>query len=160
MSLTARAGLAFIVSIFLPAAAMAQTGPSEPQVIAGASTAKITIGQKKLAGYAVRYFNDMVAPTKSFRAPTDKERVALQDLADQLAPHEGSRDAKALQDIVYAVGNAHAFDPLRDWFGAIYQVLLGAEQGPRFGSFIALYGVAETRKLIADALAGKLLKAA
>ena len=53
MSLTARAGLAFIVSIFLPAAAMAQTGPSEPQVIAGASTAKITIGQKKLAGYAV-----------------------------------------------------------------------------------------------------------
>jgi lysyl-tRNA synthetase class 1 len=49
---------------------------------------------------------------------------------------------------------------LRDWFGAIYQVLLGSEQGPRFGSFIALYGVNETRKLIADALAGKLVKAA
>ena len=49
---------------------------------------------------------------------------------------------------------------VRDWFGAIYQVLLGADQGPRFGSFIALYGVAETRQLIADALAGKLLKAA
>jgi lysyl-tRNA synthetase class 1 len=113
----------------------------------------------RLAGYAVAYFNDRVAPTKSFRAPTDRERAALQDLADQLAPHEGSRDARALQDIVYAVGNTHAFEPLRDWFGAIYQVLLGAEQGPRFGSFIALYGVAETRRLIADALAGKLLKA-
>ena len=114
----------------------------------------------RLAGYAVAYFNDRVAPTKSFRAPTEKERAALQDLADQLAAHEGSRDAKMLQDLVYAVGNAHHFDPLRDWFGAIYQVLLGAEQGPRFGSFVALYGVAETRQLIADALAGKLLKAA
>ena len=52
------------------------------------------------------------------------------------------------------------FEPLRDWFGAIYAVLLGADQGPRFGSFIALYGVEETRKLIADALAGKLLATA
>ncbi|CAN7153631.1 lysine--tRNA ligase [Devosia sp. LjRoot16] len=113
----------------------------------------------RLAGYAVRYFNDEVKPTKTFRAPTDKERAALQDLADQLAGKE-ALEAKELQDIVYAVGNAHAFDPLRDWFGAIYQVLLGADQGPRFGSFIALYGVAETRKLIADALAGKLVTAA
>jgi lysyl-tRNA synthetase class 1 len=112
----------------------------------------------RLAGYAVRYFNDEVKPTKTFRAPTDKERAALADLADQLAGKD-ALDAKELQDIVYAVGNAHAFDPLRDWFGAIYQVLLGADQGPRFGSFIALYGVEETRKLIADALAGKLVTA-
>ena len=114
----------------------------------------------RLAGYAVRYFNDRVKPTKSFRAATDKERAALQDLADQLAPFEGSRSAEDLQNLVYEVGKAHAFEPLRDWFGAIYQVLLGADQGPRFGSFIALYGVAETRRLIADALAGKLLRAA
>ncbi|HEX4296936.1 MAG TPA: lysine--tRNA ligase [Devosia sp.] len=113
----------------------------------------------KLAGYAVRYFNDRVKPTKTFRAPTEKERVALQDLSDRLAAFEGSTDAEALQNLVYEVGKAHAFEPLRDWFGAIYQVLLGADQGPRFGSFIALYGVAETRRLIADALAGKLLKA-
>lgn len=113
----------------------------------------------RLAAYAVRYFLDEVLPTKHFRAPTEKERAALQDLHDQLAGKE-ALDAKALQDIVYAVGNAHKFDPLRDWFGAIYQVLLGADQGPRFGSFIALYGVNETRKLIADALAGKLVTAA
>ena len=110
----------------------------------------------RLAGYAVRYFNDEVKPTKTFRAPTGKERAALQDLADQLAGKD-SLDAKELQDIVYAVGNAHQFEPLRDWFAAIYQVLLGADQGPRFGSFIALYGVEETRSLIADALAGKLV---
>jgi lysyl-tRNA synthetase class 1 len=113
----------------------------------------------RLVGYAVRYFEDEVRPTKSFRAPTDKERAALQDLHDQLEGKD-TLDAKELQDIVYAVGNAHNFDPLRDWFGAIYQVLLGADQGPRFGSFVALYGVAETRKLIEDALAGKLVKAA
>jgi lysyl-tRNA synthetase class 1 len=111
----------------------------------------------RLADYAVRYFNDEVKPTKTFRAPTDKERAALQDLHDQLAGKE-ALDAKQLQDIVYAVGNTHKFEPLRDWFGAIYGVLLGAEQGPRFGSFIALYGVNETRKLIEDALAGKLVK--
>jgi lysyl-tRNA synthetase class 1 len=114
----------------------------------------------RLAGYAVRYFNERVRPTKVFRAPTDKERAALADLSDQLARYEGSTDAEALQNLVYEVGKAHGFEPLRDWFGAIYQVLLGSEQGPRFGSFIALYGVAETRRLIADALAGKLLKAA
>ena len=112
----------------------------------------------RLVGYAVRYFNDEVKPTKVFRAPTDKERAALQDLRDQLEGKE-ALDAKELQDIVYAVGNTHRFEPLRDWFTAIYQVLLGADQGPRFGSFIALYGVPETRALIADALAGKLVKA-
>ena len=113
----------------------------------------------RLAAYAVAYFNDEVKPTKVFRVPTDGERAALQDLYDQLAGKE-ALDAKELQDVVYAVGNAHQFVPLRDWFGAIYEVLLGADQGPRFGSFIALYGVPETRTLIADALAGKLVKAA
>ncbi len=99
-------------------------------------------------------------PTKTFRAPTDKERAALADLARQLAPYEGSTDSEALQNLVYEFGKAHQFEPLRDWFGAIYSVLLGADQGPRFGSFIALYGVNETRQLIEDALAGKLVKAA
>ena len=122
-------------------------------------TAKTNPELDRLASYAVRYFQDEVLPTKSFRAPTDKERAALADLAAQLEGKE-ALDAKSLQDTVYAVGNAHAFEPLRDWFGAIYQVLLGADQGPRFGSFIALYGVTETRTLIADALAGKLVSAA
>lgn len=112
----------------------------------------------KLAGYAVRYFNDRVKPTKSFRVPTDKERAALQDLHDQLVGKD-NWSAEDLQNLIYEVGKAHQFEPLRDWFAAIYQVLLGADQGPRFGSFVALYGVKETRQLIADALAGKLLKA-
>ena len=59
--------------------------------------------------------------------------------------------------MVFAVGKEHGFEPLRDWFAALYQVLLGADQGPRFGGFIALYGVDETRDLIRDALDGKLV---
>ncbi|HVY50257.1 MAG TPA: lysine--tRNA ligase [Devosia sp.] len=114
----------------------------------------------RLAGYAVRYFLDEVRPTKTFRAPTDKERAAMEDLARQLAVKVDSTDAEDLQNLTYEVGKAHHFEPLKEWFQALYQVLLGSEQGPRFGSFIALYGVDETRKLIADALAGKLVAAA
>ncbi|MEX0627433.1 MAG: lysine--tRNA ligase, partial [Cucumibacter sp.] len=94
-----------------------------------------------LVGFAVKYFEDFVKPAKRFRPPSDKERAALQLLADRLAPLEGSTDAKAIQDEVYAIGNEQKFEPLRDWFKAIYRVLLGADQGPRFGSFIAVYGV-------------------
>ena len=96
-------------------------------------------------------------PEKTFRAPTEIEAQALKALYDALEPEIGSVDGKALQDVVYAVGNAYPFENLRDWFKAIYQVLLGADQGPRFGSFIALYGVENTRRLIEKGLAGELM---
>ncbi len=108
------------------------------------------------AEFAVRYFNDFVAPTRVFRAPDDKEGAALADLAEQLRAWDGGLDAEALQSLVFAVGKAHEFEPLRDWFKAIYEVLLGASQGPRFGGFIALYGVDETVALIEKGLAGEL----
>ena len=107
------------------------------------------------AGFAVRYYNDFVKPTRKFRAPSDLEREALMDLRDQLANWQGEADADALQSLVFACGRER-FDPMRDWFTALYEVLLGASQGPRFGGFIALYGVKETVQLIDDALAGKL----
>jgi lysyl-tRNA synthetase class 1 len=112
------------------------------------------------AGHAVRYYEDKVAPFKTYRAPDDQERAALTDLRGRLlawtgAP-DGAEEAGALQDMVFAVGNDHGFENLRDWFKAIYEVLLGASQGPRFGGFIALYGVAETAALIDRALTGAL----
>lgn len=107
------------------------------------------------AGYAVRYFNDFVKPKRVFRAPTDTERAALEALRAELAAYDGALDDEALQSVVYAVGRDR-FDPLRGWFTALYEVLLGASQGPRFGGFIALYGVAETIALIDAALAGEL----
>ncbi|MGK7651349.1 lysine--tRNA ligase [Roseovarius sp. B08] len=107
------------------------------------------------AGSAVKYYEDFVAPTKTYRAPTELEREALTDLRDQLAAYDGPVEDEALQSVVYAVGRDR-FDPLRDWFKAIYETLLGASQGPRFGGFIALYGVDETVALIDRALAGEL----
>lgn len=111
------------------------------------------------AGFAVRYFNDFVAPTRVFRLADEKEAAALGDLAAQLTAWQGGLVAEELQSLVFAVGKAHGFDPLRDWFKALYEVLLGASQGPRFGGFIALYGVTETVELIEKGLAGDLLSA-
>ncbi len=108
------------------------------------------------AGFAVRYFNDFVAPTRTFRQPSDKERAAMEDLRARLVAWDGGLDAEALQTMVFAVGKEHGFEPLRDWFKALYEVLLGASEGPRFGGFIALYGVDETVALIDKGLAGEL----
>jgi len=108
------------------------------------------------AGFAVRYYNDFVKPTKTYRAPDETERAALEALRDALVTYDGPIDDEALQSLVYGVGRDR-FDPLRGWFTALYEVLLGASQGPRFGGFIALYGVAETVALIDKALAGDLL---
>jgi lysyl-tRNA synthetase class 1 len=64
-----------------------------------------------------------------------------------------------IQGEVYAVGKAHEFEPLRGWFAALYEVLLGAAQGPRFGSFAAIYGLTQTIALIEDGAEGRLTQA-
>jgi lysyl-tRNA synthetase class 1 len=109
------------------------------------------------AGSAVRYYNDFVKPSKVYRLPTELEREALEELRDGLKTWQGGTDPEELQSLVFAVGRDR-FEPLRDWFKALYEVLLGASQGPRFGGFIALYGVEETVALIDKALAGELAK--
>jgi lysyl-tRNA synthetase class 1 len=108
-----------------------------------------------LVGYALKYYADFVKPAKVYRSPNEKERAALEDLAARLENWSGPLDAESLQTMVFAVGTERQFEPLRDWFRAIYEVCLGQSQGPRFGGFIALYGVKETAKLIRDAVAGK-----
>jgi lysyl-tRNA synthetase class 1 len=108
------------------------------------------------AEFAVRYYNDFVKPAKTYRAPTDAESAAMQDLANRLKGWTDGLDAELLQSEVFAVGKAHEFENLRDWFKALYETLLGASQGPRFGGFIALYGIDESIKLIEDGIAGRL----
>ena len=139
----------------------------------------------QLAGYALSYYEDFVKPAKVYRAPDDKERAAISDLADGLeafATHlsedkppmdfkfqfggardsvpgyfnvlEGDEGLPAIcQTMTFMVGKTHEFENLRDWFKALYEVLLGQSQGPRFGSFTALYGLQETAELIRSALA-------
>jgi lysyl-tRNA synthetase class 1 len=107
----------------------------------------------RLAGYAINYYEDFVRPTKVFRAPTEMERAALQDLLARLrALPEGCQDAEVIQNEVYAAGKAAGFDPLRLWFTALYEVLLGQSQGPRFGSFAAIFGLDRTMAMIESGL--------
>ena len=123
-----------------------------------------------LVGYAVAYYRDFVAPAKRYRLPDAVERDALTRLADALGTLPTDAAAEDIQAALYDVARAipryqnpaaKGATPERpgvsnDWFAMLYQVLLGEERGPRFGSFVALYGVEATRALIARALAGEL----
>jgi len=130
------------------------------------------------AGHAVRYYKDFVEPHKEFRAPEANEKAALEALATALKSDDAAlaiiaeknaklgkdldlpavdwSDDEFLQSIVFAVGKVHDFEPLRDWFSCLYEVLLGAKQGPRFGGFIALYGREESIALIESGARGEL----
>jgi lysyl-tRNA synthetase class 1 len=118
-----------------------------------------------LVGYAIHYFRDFVLPEKKFREPTDQERVALNDLRDALSQLAADVTAEDIQNVVYEIGRREPFLDHKkkskdgkpgvslDWFNLLYQVLLGQEKGPRFGSFVALYGVQNTVDMIDGALA-------
>jgi len=118
-----------------------------------------------LVGYALNYYRDFVLPTKSFREPTDQERAALMDLRDALSNMPVDATAEAIQDVVYEIGRREPFLDHKkkakdgkpgvslDWFNMLYQVLLGQEKGPRFGSFVAAYGLKNTVDMIDGALA-------
>ena len=104
--------------------------------------------------YALAYFRDFIANSLDHRAPTEMEAAALRDLDARLAALPENADAEAIQNEVYEVGKKHyGKEALRDWFRTLYETLLGTAQGPRMGSFIALYGLGNGRKLIAEALA-------
>jgi len=114
----------------------------------------------RLVDHAIVYYRDFVKPTIRHRAPDETERAALEDLLDVLEKLPDDAVAEAIQTEVYEVGKRHSFESLRHWFTALYEVLLGQSQGPRMGSFVALYGLPETRDLIRRVLAGENLDAA
>ena len=117
-----------------------------------------------LVGYAINYYRDFVLPTKRFREATASERVALTDLRDALARLPDDATAEDIQNVVYEIGRREPFlDHVKkgkdgrpgvslDWFNMLYQVLLGQEKGPRFGSFVAVYGLANSIAMIDAAL--------
>jgi lysyl-tRNA synthetase class 1 len=119
----------------------------------GASPEKLPL-LDHLVGYALAYYRDFVKTAKRYRPPSDQERAALVELDGALGGVAPGATPEEIQNLVYEIGKRHGFANLRDWFKALYEVLLGQSQGPRMGSFIALYGLAETRALIGRALAG------
>ncbi|MFZ0720988.1 MAG: lysine--tRNA ligase, partial [Xanthobacteraceae bacterium] len=118
-----------------------------------------------LVDYAINYYRDFVAPAKKYREPSPPERAALIDLRDALSQLPADATAEAIQDVVYEVGRREPFLDAKkkgkdgqpgvslDWFNMLYQVLLGQERGPRFGSFVAAYGIKNTVDMIDGALA-------
>jgi lysyl-tRNA synthetase class 1 len=105
-----------------------------------------------LINLALAYNRDHVAPTLKRRKPEGAEIDALKRLDAELAPLAADTPAEDIQNIVYEIGKTGGFENLRDWFKALYETLLGSSAGPRMGSFIALYGIENSRKLIAEAL--------
>ena len=106
----------------------------------------------QLASYAVNFYRDFVKPTKTYRLPEPEETKALEDLKNALKKINNNATAEDIQTVIYEVGKTNKFENLRNWFQALYQILLGQDQGPRFGSFVELYGVQETINLIERAL--------
>jgi lysyl-tRNA synthetase class 1 len=118
-----------------------------------------------MVDYAIHYFRDFVLPEKKFRKPTETERAALLDLRDALSQLPDNATAEQIQDVVYEIGRREPFLDAKkkakdgkpgvslDWFNMLYQVLLGQEKGPRFGSFVAVYGTTNTVEMIDGALA-------
>src|SRR5690606_30876212 len=119
----------------------------------------------KLVEYAIQCFRDFVLPGRKFREPTEAERKALSGRRDALANLSPGSDAAQIQDVVYEIGRREPFldhnkkakdgkpGVSLDWFNMLYQVLLGQEKGPRFGSFVAVYGIDNTIAMIDGALA-------
>lgn len=106
----------------------------------------------KLVEYAINYYEDFVKPNKRFRSSDGHERDAMNALVEKLESLPDDVSSEEIQNEIYAIGKAYEFKDLKDWFKALYEVLFGQEQGPRMGSFIALYGRKETISLIQDAL--------
>ena len=106
----------------------------------------------QLVGYALVYYENFVKPNKNYRAPTEAENAALISLRDAIASTDDDVDAGELQTLVFSVGKEFEYDNLREWFGALYEILLGQNEGPRMGSFIALYGKEKFIELINQAI--------
>ena len=107
----------------------------------------------RLVEHAVAYHRDLVRPTRRWRAASAQERAAMVELCRWLAGQPADAGAEAVQFELYEIGKRHGFANLRDWFKALYEVLLGRSEGPRFGTFAAVYGLAETRALVEAGLA-------
>lgn len=115
---------------------------------ANEATAKYLI---TLVERAINYYHDFIKPNKKFRDPSDVEKAALADLVKVLKEIPETATAEEIQNQVYAIGKNHNIE-LKDWFSGLYEILLGATQGPRFGSFVALYGIKSTIELIEQKL--------
>jgi lysyl-tRNA synthetase class 1 len=135
------------------------SGTSDQEVLRGfVAKYRPDAGEAEMAaldpmlGYAVNYFQDFVLPKKSFRAPDEKERAALEFLVKRFGEVGEDEPEDVYQTIVFDAGKAQGFENMRGWFQALYEVVFGQSEGPRMGPFVKIYGPRETAELIKKAL--------
>ena len=106
---------------------------------------------------ALQYYKNFIAPSKKYKKPNEQEIEALTNLNQRLAKIKNIKDPEEIQSEVYETGKKYDYIELKDWFSCLYQILLGQDQGPRMGSFIAIYGCKEMIELINKAIKGELV---
>ena len=100
---------------------------------------------------SINYYNDFIKATKSYRKATEAESAALNELKDALSQMAKDSLGSDIQNKIFEIGKNHGYEEkMKDWFSALYQILLGQDKGPRMGSFVALYGIDNFVKLIEE----------
>ena len=107
---------------------------------------------------ALKYYNDFIHPYKQYKKPNEKEIIALKELVERLSNIKDNTDDQSIQYEIYETGKSNNYKNLKEWFVSLYEILLGQKEGPRMGTFIAIYGCNETIDLIHTAIEGKLIK--
>ena len=103
----------------------------------------------KMVHCAINYYNDFIKANKKYREPTENERAAMLELKEVLLNLDENLEGKEIQNEVFAIGRKYGYEQnMKDWFAALYQILFGQEEGPRMGSFIALYGTKNFAEMI------------
>ena len=105
-----------------------------------------------LIQYSINYYKDFILPNKKYLNIDDGNKNIFLDIKKFLINIDNESSSEIIQTEIYEIGKKYKFENLREFFKLIYQVLLGQEQGPRLGSFIKLYGIEKTIKLIDDVL--------
>lgn len=113
----------------------------------------------EMVTHALNYYHDFIKPYKQYRLPDENEKKALATLVEKLAALDRKSDAHTIQNEIFAVGTEYKYENMRDWFKALYEILLGQSQGPRFGSFVELYGIDETISIISKVLSDQKISA-
>ena len=105
-----------------------------------------------LIQFAINYYTDFIKPNKKYKKIDNENKAVFKDILDFLKKINAELSSEEIQTQIYEIGKKHNFINLRDYFKLVYQVVLGQEKGPRLGSFIKLYGIKKTCKLLEDAL--------
>ena len=136
---------------------------NDPDIVWGYVTtyspnSKRTKELDELINLAVNYYKEKIEPQKKYRLPNEKERKGITELINTLSTLNNETSSDDIQAMVFAIGKKLEYENLREWFKGLYETVLGQSEGPRMGSFIKLYGIKPTVKLLENVILGKLVK--